>query len=205
MISCVITTTSSRTIYLNRTVESLKLAGLSPQISHADSGIYLDWLLALGRGISTGSEFVMVCQDDTIYCRGINEFLKSFPWPENCGCLSLYTSAKDIHGKGAAIQTAKKPWGACCYVFPRSVAISLQETELAECWISEKQVDQFVPQVIHELGFEFWSCSPSLCQHIGDQSTVVGFSGAAAGWRAAGDFVGENYDAIQYGCHNLPA
>lgn len=205
-----VTTAPRRVSYLDRTVESLRGAGFSRPIIFADygsdgdcvqtehAGTFQNWLSALRILSTLPGDFVLLAQDDVLFCRNIRGMLDAMPWPYRCGCISLYTSSKDAHGIGLGRLKNRNPFGALAYLFPRDVARKIVRDEVAWSWRSHRNVDQFCPTVIiNRLNLRFYSFSPSLCQHIGEVSTSKE-GHAAHGRLAASDFVGAGYDAQYY-------
>lgn len=199
MIHCVVTSFPREPDYLPRTLESLSAAGFNPHVHHGALGIVPDWLEAARDALDTGADAILLSQDDVVYCRGVAMLLERILWPsENVGCISLYSSSKRQTGTGLHMrQPQRNIWGSCSLLFPVDALRRIITCRIATGWTLTRKLDLLVGRSLMLLGLELWSFSPSLAQHIGGVSTQPKH-GAASGYRASGDFLGEAFDASGY-------
>lgn len=194
-------TTAPRAVpTLARTVESLWNAGINLSF-HPDAdppiGAFRHWLRVLEIAQRTeGHGNVLICQDDIIVAQSLGRIVSGFRWPSNSvGIYSFYCPAKYASaGPGWVLPDGSHPIGACCLFVRSDIISALLNSETAYSWKSNKGIDKFLGEALKELGLRMCFHSPSLVQHIGEISTLDG--GPAAGWRAASDFVGENYSEL---------
>lgn len=199
MIRCVVTTFPREPDYLERTLASLQSAGFEPHVHHGSLGIVPDWLEAARDALD--AEFVLLSQDDVVYCRNVRQLLESIDIPT--GCVSLYASSKRQTGTGLH---RRKPqsniWGCCALLFRRESLARLLDCRTANNWTHRgkpqtRKLDLLIGRSLIETGMDLWCFSPSLAQHIGHHSSQPGH-GPACPPRASADFVGEDFDATQY-------
>ncbi len=215
-IACGITTAPrSDADYLPCTVASLRASGFDPLIfaepgSPVDGdattvwrqktlGLAENWRRSLDVLCQLGDDAILLCQDDVVLCRGIAEWLEGAMWPcETTGAVSLYCPSHYANHAGGPIAIRapdpQNTWGACALLFPRNVAEEIVKHPIITGWTSDRGLDRCVGRVVAEMGLNFWYLTPSLAQHVGEVSSIPDYTGAAAGRRAAGDFIGEAAD-----------
>jgi hypothetical protein len=182
--------------YLERTLISIESADLFPYLFHdRDGNAVVNWKMALGSLTMHDSAYVLLIQDDVVFCRNLRNYISALKWPEDAGCISLYTPdiipdmSPGLHAAGGTT------WGACALLFRTKTAIELLKTRTVATWPIDRRIDVMVGQAVRELGLRFYYHRPSLAQHIGEVSSfrdgrLYSFN------RQAPDFVGETFDAM---------
>ena len=126
----------------------------------------------------------MVVQDDVVFFPGdaagtLREQLEASLWPEeDVGAVSIYCSlayARDKPGWYAV----DRPWvwGACAFIFPRASLVHFLRHEAIDWRLTGRaqgmrNIDIVVGRWQQAHGKSIWHPSPSLCQHVGDTSTL---------------------------------
>lgn len=194
MLNCFVTSAPRDPPTLDRTVESLRAASLSPIVHHDTTGnAFRHWIATAKQA---DADYVLMCQDDILVANGLGRALARLEWPSAAfGCLSLYCPSK-YEGTGWLPWCGSYAWGACCLLFPGDVLKRIVSLPLADSWPSNRQIDRFVGEGLKELGLELRYHAPSLVQHVGDKSLLC--DDRAAGWRAASSFVGEHYEEVAW-------
>jgi hypothetical protein len=137
--------------------------------------------------------FILTCEDDiALESHAVSmglEFLTTHP----DGLLSLYTAERYLSEHAAGIhQLRVKPLhGACAWLWPRDVLCRVLEHPLIEAWtgntISNKPsppetwdgVDTVVGLILNDLEIPTYFPFPSLCQHLGEVSSLPNKSWSA--------------------------
>lgn len=194
---CAVTTCPREKPTLERTLLSLRMAGIEPMVSEdGERNAFRHWLRTAREASQQGDGLVLMCQDDILVARGLGASVARLQWPsEAIGCLSLYCPAK-YEGRGWLPWWGSRAWGACALLFRRETLEALGELPRAASWESDHEIDHFVGLAVADLGLELRYHAPSLVQHVGDVSTLC--NDRAAGWRAAKDFVGEDCQEVEW-------
>lgn len=150
-----------------------------------------NWLLR-----ETEAPFLLICEDDVEFCRAAFEVvMKGLQLLPKIGYVSLYTPINNIeeakvsedHLGWHALNLGKECWGSLAYAFERKV---LGEIISRADHTKEKGTDGRVSAIIDAMGLNCWHHLPSLCRHIGFESTVgnpVREGSVAAGYRMEHD------------------
>jgi predicted O-methyltransferase YrrM len=168
-------------------------------------GEWPNWLLGLTELFQrdpTADAYMMV-QDDTLFCRGVREFLEAELWPgHRVGMVSVYCPASDVHTAAGwgSLAAGAGLIGALTCIFP-SAAVrallahpSIIEHRLRGARHGLVDTDGAIGRWAVQTAMPIYHHRPSLAQHIGDTSTV--WLGAPnAGIRHSDNFVGEDFDA----------
>ena len=145
----------------------------------------------------------MMVQDDTVFCRGVREFLEAELWPsERAGMVSVYCPEPYERAERGWVQVPATDGliGALTCIFPNAAGRAM----LAHPAVVEHRLrgarrglidtDGAVGRWAAQAAMPVYYHSPSLAQHIGDASTV--WPGAPnAGRRHSSNFTGEAFDA----------
>jgi hypothetical protein len=209
-----ITTACREQPTLLRTLDSLSSSGWSNQLIFAEPnantegckapvrrrkvlfGAWRNWLTALTElRAARKQDWYGVIQDDVIFCRGTYDYIRGLEnLPGDLGLISLFTPP---------VYSKSKPWtrvddgctlfDAQCFFFPAHCVDSLIACQ--ELWQlpGNKQIDNRVGLWLKMYGLAAYYHSPSLCQHIGETSTLWP-EAKIVGDRMATDFIGEDSD-----------
>ncbi|WP_156514388.1 hypothetical protein [Planctomyces sp. SH-PL14] len=160
-------------------------------------GVWHNWYDLLKGALTGTAEQILTFEDDAIMVPGAREFVeRSGVLAEpRLGFASLYTS-KVYHQETAGwhrVEAERLFWGSVALAMPRSSVEKFVKHRIAMGWkgIKGNQVapdiwggDVCVARVCHDLGLSKWVHSPSLCQHVGDTSTIPGHVRAIGNRRA---------------------
>ena len=219
-----VTTAPRKKPTLARTLESLLHAGWQSPILFAEPdsiisgsnheivwrteklGAWPNWYLGLVELYQRSPEadaYLMV-QDDVLFCRNLRSYLEAELWPEEqVGVVSLYNPLK-VDRTTRGFERYSSQGGLPCalaLVFPNTAARLL----LADMkvllhrrrgpTIGRRLVDTVVGQWAERSKWGAYLHWPSLCQHIGE-TTTVGTAAQDLVVRRAEGFVGEAFDAL---------
>lgn len=155
-------------------------------------GLWNNWLNAARYCVESKADVILLAQDDIIIHPGAKRFVESILWPsKKIGFLSLYTPAhySKKQPEGIIISRPVTLWGSCCMVWPREILKRVIEHPVAINWYGPnpsrterikmakypfliKNSDTAIGKVIYAMNRKMMHVNPSLCQHIGDTSTV---------------------------------
>lgn len=191
-----------------RAIASVREAGMGPLtilcepgteiIGYADAtvfhhgekqGQFRNLIAALRAGIASGSPYFITMEDDVVLHRQTGELLSRSVWPDNAGCVQLYTAARlaGRYRRGVRSKLRKQDsfdmLGCCALLFSREAATVLVEWADTKGWRgacshvieepSEKKAgDTFIGEVLSFSGLDIWIHNPSLAEHIGEVSTL---------------------------------
>jgi hypothetical protein len=164
-------------------------------------GCFPNWLQAAQWLVTaTQAPYLMLCEDDGIYCRGAADALYfGITHIKNDGCLSLYTPIQNYQaGKhyeaGWFRLRAPERWGTVAQCFPRAI---LEQLVHEANWSLCDGTDHYIARFLRERGLHWYSHAPSLVDHIGASSTLghasgpenagIGFSHEFVGYRSSRD------------------
>ena len=157
------------------------------------AGAFSNWLLGLTELVQRQPKatWYAMFQDDLVLCRGVRERVESLDWS---GVLSLYQSVHHRSDKTRLYTGGRGFVGALGLVFDRETAHKLISSDLGVSHRLRRTrqndwIDGAVGQWCKQNDVTLWIHGPSLCQHIGDTSTL-GHSE-----RPTEKFVGEDFDA----------
>lgn len=160
-----------------------------------------NWYLALHEMMmrEPKADAYLIAQDDVVLSsrdsvETLREFLSRSLWPdEKAGLVSLYcSSAYDRESFGWHEKPGNWRWGACAFVW-RPEALRSFLSSVALDWTLQgntRLVDSAVGVWARKKSRPVWYCFPSLCQHIGQASTIWGGRQTAWGKRAASTVAG---------------
>ena len=217
-----VTTAPRRQVTLPRSLESLANAGWKDVYLFSDgpvetpdidglnltvinrsksSGIYSNWILSATELWlrHPNAERILIVQDDTIFCRGVREYLEQRSVPKD-GLISLYTAkGREANKPGfAPVSPRLSGMGALAWLItPKFLHALLGDRRFLDHRISKnghKHIDVAVSQYCVRNNIPQYHHTPSLAQHIGKTSTVGHDKGTQA-HRQAPTFPGEDFDA----------
>jgi len=213
-----ITTSPRNPSTFGRTMRSLERAGFYPHI-FKDYGMSIDtvflkngvterprpfgawknWLSGLNelRASMPSASFYAMFQDDVVFCQNIKQYLNQSLWPSDKAAVASIFTPYQYSGRERgwkSISLGESLWMAQAYIFnPKYIDEFLTDTDILK-WDGDKNIDTNVGKWIEKKELEIYYHVPSLCQHFIINSTLWP-NMPAIGLRAAGDFVGEVYDA----------
>lgn len=151
-------------------------------------GCFPNWKRALLGLYALETDWLMVCQDDVIWrddaASVISAALLKFQGDLSVGALSFYTSRKMVPNKDEAVPLSAEGWaparfhdnafvGAQTLCFPRWAVTQLLATPRFVNHDSSRKVDVLVGNaLVCDLGLKLLVHRPSVCEHIGDISTL---------------------------------
>lgn len=151
------------------------------------------------------ADYFAMFQDDCIACRGLREYVQKCRWPGK-GYLNLYTverNAKRLpRGQTGWHESDQRGRGAVGLVFNRESVTKLLANDFLVCRIQDQHrgwrlIDGGVVTAMKNAGFKEYVHSPSLVDHIGQESTWKG--DISKQWYSkAADFPGEDFDATTF-------
>lgn len=168
-------------------------------------GAWPNWYLALSELYlrTPRADAYMLVQDDVVMCRGLRRYLERQLWPHHrVGFVSIYRSAgyRELSPGFSEVSLAEGMLGALTLIFPNFAARSLlaDHHTLAHRLRGRQSglahIDDVVGFWARKSRLGGWVHTPSLAQHIGEESAIWG-STYNLGKRIASDFVGQEFDA----------
>jgi hypothetical protein len=149
------------------------------------------------------AERFVLFQDDAIACRGLREYITHCRYPEK-GYLNLYTVPRNARhapkGHQGWYESDQRGRGAVGLVFNREAVTKLLANDFFVCRIQDEHrgwrlIDGGIVTAMKNVGWKEFVHSPSLVDHIGEESTWKG--NIAHQWYAkSADFPGEEFDAV---------
>ena len=162
-------------------------------------GAWKNWLLGLRelRTSNPDAEIYGMFQDDALLCKNVKPYLENVLWPSpNASVVSIYTPRP--YASDSTWSYGRLPlWGAVAYFFTKDTLNSLLNHPIIRRWDGDKCIDIKVGEWCEAIKKAPMFHNPSLAQHISECSSIWGNDVAAEGDRAAFEFVGENFDAMQ--------
>jgi hypothetical protein len=132
-----------------------------------------------------------------LFCKNVKPYLEKVLWPSSdASVVSIYTprpyasNNKWSHG-------ILPLWGAVAYFFLPETLDSLLMHPIIRRWDGDKCIDIKVGEWTDAINKVPFYHNPSLAQHVSECSSIWGDDIPAEGDRAAFEFVGENFDALQ--------
>lgn len=159
-----------------------------------------NWILALAELMVRKPyvDYYAIFQDDVIFSKNLKSYVEA-GYPVD-GYLNLYTFPKNqamSNGHLGWYRSNQKGLGALALVFNRTAAVTLlsqpstvKKPVTADPQRRHKFIDGGIVTAMREAGFWEYVHNPSLCQHIGTDSTL-----ANPDHPRATSFRGEQYDA----------
>ena len=157
-------------------------------------GAWPAWYFALAELVlhePDADAYVMLQDDVSLFDReSLRNYLETILWPGNRpGMLSLFYTGLDT-SPGWFCSTGAWAWGAQCFIFPPDLARSiLVDATLSKSWLpSSPRQHVPIPDPLAEWAernrVDIWYPRPSLCQHIGNTSTIWSDAANVYGRRA---------------------
>ncbi len=188
---------------LHRTLDSLEAAGFPGVKAWNDataSGHFRAWMSALAWIVARrpGAEAYFVVEDDTVFCRGLHQYLRRTLWPGPaekialCSpyCPEAYRQVKPGWDDGQS-QRGFYLAGSQAWIFPPRAARAIL-AELAPLHTT-RNADWEIGKWAGATGRKVWYHTPSLAQHEGLGNSALGDDTISTIRRAA-DFIGEQAD-----------
>ena len=181
---------------LKRTMASLQRAGWGKVSVFDDThrqGAWPNWLRAVRALLleHRGADALLVCQDDAVFCRGLQAYLERTLWPDDQVALCSPYCPSPYRGKTAGWHPENRGWylvGALCWAIPRDTAEAiLRSLGHVE---ARSRIDARVGHWARQTGRSVWYHTPSLVQHIGNGNSALGDK-LVNSLRTARDFIGE--------------
>lgn len=145
-------------------------------------GLWANWLQAAAALLrETDSQFLMVCEDDLLLCRGaaagLKQAMDSLP-RDTWGIASLYTPLHNVRGRVDGngwqdLSSAADQWGALAWCFTRESLTELLHSPRVLLHEGAEGTDSIVSAGLRETGLRFYSHVPSLCGHSGAHNSSV--------------------------------
>lgn len=172
-------------------------------------GAFSNWYLSLTELVlrEPDADAYFLCQDDVVFCRGLRDYLEQILWPNpSPQVLSTYCAAVQDRGETFGFQELDEGWqtcGALSLIFPNGVARALlcdstflhhRRNGPLKGMVS---IDAVVGSWCRKSAITYFVHSPSLTQHIGEQSSLWGHLGLSPR-RSASSFPGELTSALDY-------
>jgi hypothetical protein len=197
-------------VFVDSDTSELSYLSKQPLVSwhHGERlGAFANWYLALTELImrEPNSHAYLLAQDDVVYAKNCRKYLESIKWPDNAGILSLFCCPGYIRGPEVGFHAENHGWGclnALAYIFSNECAFKI----LANAAVvnhrragpeeGTKHIDRVVGRWCEEERLNYYVHCPSLCEHIGDTSTLAPHR-RNAGNRVSKDFVGEQFDCMR--------
>ena len=189
-----ITVAPRKVDYLDKTIQSVPItlgdityfcepgSGLKPSyntiVHQSKLGCLHNWDFAARYLLNLNSDFVCILQDDIEFSH--HSIINSLEPNPNAGFYSLYTPIfyrKKVKKIGwTNFNNGWNSVGACALLFPqRSLFLLLEDPQYQDhlCnYEKNEQVDAIVCDVFKRLGLPTYYHNPSLCNHIGEVSTL---------------------------------
>ncbi len=165
-------------------------------------GAWPNFLLALTELVlrEPHADAYFMCQDDAVFCLGLRDYLEQELWPDKrVGVVSLHTPSHQAHENRVGFfpkDVGWGAWGAMAFIFPNSSAraflrdpavINHRNRGMGE---GLKNVDSVVGNWCRSTQIPFYLHSPSLCEHIGETTTLWS-KDSLEGKRSSADFPGQ--------------
>lgn len=151
------------------------------------------------------AEAILIVEDDGVWCRNLRGYLERSLWPKTTAIVASAYSPRPYN----AAATVPDGWheevrghflvASLCWAMPapalRKALAALEPTRHAHDEKGRRHIDQRIGRWALDTGHTIWHHKPSLVQHIANDNSALG-SRADANLRTAGDFVGEDFDAL---------
>ena len=146
---------------------------------------------ALTESIASGADVVGVIPDDMLFTNNWQYIVEGKIKENNLGSIALYVpkGLGNRYSFKRGWNTCNKGWAGAwggCYLFPLKVAKEvvshpfylshlnneLPNTDKLLNYEWNKRVDHCIPEVLFQLGYDQWYYAPSVCEHVGFNSTI---------------------------------
>lgn len=161
-------------------------------------GCWKNWCLSLYRlyDMFPKKDYYAIFQDDVIYARNIQNYLDKIDLPPIFSIFKPQHYLKN-NETWAEMRRGQYLWMAQTLFFRNDIAKLLVKDSSLWKFDGDKQVDNRVGLFAEKHDIPVSYHVPSLCQHIGDTSSIWNNGVAAEEDRAANDFVGESFDCLK--------
>ena len=170
-------------------------------------GMFSNWYLSLTELTlrEPEADAYVLCQDDIVFCEGVRSYLEQILWASpSPQVLSIYCAAVHDRNDDVGFRALDEGWqtcGALTLIFPNVVARALLCDSMflhhrRNGSMSETVgIDSVVGSWCQKSGITYYVHSPSLVQHIGQNSTLWGYL-ADSPRRSACSFPGESVSIV---------
>lgn len=158
-------------------------------------GPWNNWISSLDRLMQTGkSDYYGVFQDDIVLCKNWRAYLSSIDLPP---VFSLFTPKRYLAGEKTwvAVYEGRKLWMAQALFFRRDIAEALLNDAEVHNVYGSRNIDNRIGDFLERAGHPMYFHNPSLCEHVGEKSTMWE-KATLEGDRVAANFPGEDFDAM---------
>lgn len=128
-----------------------------------------EWLL-----YNCDAEWFLLCEDDVVFKEGAADLIRTYPLSQNQS-LSLYVSCFQqarISARQGFKSVTGDLHGSLAYLIHRSSLEKILTSATFTTWGKTDRVDRAFSQASQECKIELVTHNPSLCQHIGETSTL---------------------------------
>ena len=163
-------------------------------------GAWANWFYGLKELYETYDQPLYgMWQDDVVICRNTAAYIESLcEWPSDVCCFSLFTPQMYVgSAKWNRINEGSRLWMAQCLFFPKGVVKEILDSYEVWRFSGKHGIDNRVGLFAKYTNRAVYFHSPSLCQHIGETSTIWPNIGVDND-RSASNFVGEDFDALSF-------
>ena len=118
-------------------------------------------------------EWFLICEDDVEFQTGAADRLRELPMATDMA-FTLYMSQNQATAANADgfIAITGDAHGSLAYLIHSEGVRRIMASEVRHTWDGKSRVDRFVAAACEHVGVELVSRLPSLCQHIGQTSTI---------------------------------
>jgi hypothetical protein len=161
-------------------------AGVTVTRNPTKLGCYSNWRKALEGLVATNAEHVLLLQDDVVWSAGAAAIVREKLAATPAGLVSPYASPVCVpgrkyrerypgrYGEGwTETNRGRGFWGALALGFPLATAKALLACPKFLEYREQVQVDVLLGRCMIDLGLPTWVFLPSLCDHVGVESTVT--------------------------------
>lgn len=159
-------------------------------------GCWDNWIFSLRDLYKSGpeSEFYCIFQDDIVFCKNIESYLGTIELPKIFSIFKPRVYSKN-EGVWSKQDRGGSLWMAQTLFIHRSIIPSLLTDRTIWKLSGNKQIDNRVGMWAKKIGQQVYYHCPSLCQHIGEKSTIWNDANLD-NYRSADDFVGEEFVCV---------
>lgn len=150
-------------------------------------GCWTNWAFSLRDLFASepGADYYCIFQDDIVFCKNIESYLGTLELPK---IFSIFKPSIYLKNEGCWSKQDRGPalLMAQTFFIHTSLVSSLLKDKIAWKVPGNKQIDNRVGRWAKEKGQQVYYHCPSLCQHIGETSTI--WNSDLSGYRSADDF-----------------
>jgi hypothetical protein len=173
----IVRTCSRKNPTLERTIESIKTVGFKDPIVLNDDrnfGSFWSFREAINVSIQKHTGWVLICEDDVLFCRSIKRILNEIKIEPN-QTVSLFCTDlqnKFLEGDKWNLIKSGDLDGSLAYLVHTEALIKILNSRTFRSWKLRDRVDKAYTEACRELSIDFITHRPSLTQHIGETSTI---------------------------------